>query len=76
MLLPRALPAYAALAAGIAFSRVYVGVHYPGDVVVGLAVGAVFGLMLIAVAEGPRRTFGREDRVRRRRLGGRRRRGP
>jgi len=27
----------------IAFSRVYTGVHYPGDVVVGVAVGALLG---------------------------------
>ena len=27
----------------VAFSRVYTGVHYPGDVVVGVAVGALLG---------------------------------
>jgi undecaprenyl-diphosphatase len=30
-------------AAVVAFSRVYTGVHYPSDVVVGAAVGAVLG---------------------------------
>jgi membrane-associated phospholipid phosphatase len=30
-------------AAMVAFSRVYTGVHYPGDVVVGVAVGALVG---------------------------------
>jgi undecaprenyl-diphosphatase len=32
-----------AAAAVVAFSRVYTGVHYPGDVVVGAAVGALVG---------------------------------
>jgi membrane-associated phospholipid phosphatase len=39
------------VAAGIvAFSRVYTGVHYPGDVVVGAAVGAVLGRATSTVA--------------------------
>ncbi len=41
---PRAAPALALLAIGIAFSRVYVGVHYPADVVLGAALGAAVGL--------------------------------
>jgi len=32
-----------ALAGTVAFSRTYVGVHYPGDVVVGVAAGALVG---------------------------------
>ena len=32
-----------ASAAAVAFSRVYTGVHYPGDVLVGASVGAVVG---------------------------------
>ncbi|WP_222871653.1 phosphatase PAP2 family protein [Nonomuraea sp. PA05] len=40
--LPVAAPV-AALAAGVAFSRVYVGAHYPGDVAVGMAIGLVCG---------------------------------
>jgi undecaprenyl-diphosphatase len=43
-------PLYA-LAAIIGFSRVYVGVHYPGDV----AAGAVIGVALGLVVEGSRR---------------------
>ena len=34
----------------VAFSRVYTGVHYPGDVVVGAAVGAVLGRVTSKVA--------------------------
>jgi membrane-associated phospholipid phosphatase len=44
-LAPRVAPALVLLALGIAFSRVYVGVHYPADVVLGLAIGAASGLL-------------------------------
>ena len=54
LLLPKALPVFAAVAAGIAFSRIYVGVHYPSDVLVGLAVGAAFALAFIALTGGRR----------------------
>jgi len=74
LLLPKALPALAVLAAGIACSRIYVGVHYPGDVLGGLAVGTAFGLALRAFTGGrrhPRPPAGgagwQEMRVRRRR---------
>jgi membrane-associated phospholipid phosphatase len=39
----------------VAFSRVYTGVHYPGDVVVGATVGAVLGRATAAVARRRRR---------------------
>jgi membrane-associated phospholipid phosphatase len=50
------------LAAGVAYSRVHTGVHYPGDVVVGSITGAGTGAMVAAVF----------DRLPRPRLGGRR----
>jgi membrane-associated phospholipid phosphatase len=40
------------VAAGIvAFSRVYTGVHYPGDVVVGAALGTIVGRATSAVVQ-------------------------
>jgi undecaprenyl-diphosphatase len=33
--------AWLALAAGVAFSRIWVGVHYPGDVVAGMLLGSI-----------------------------------
>jgi membrane-associated phospholipid phosphatase len=35
----------------VAFSRVYTGVHYPGDVIVGAALGAIVGRATSAVAQ-------------------------
>jgi undecaprenyl-diphosphatase len=40
-------------AAVMAFARVYVGAHYPGDVVAGLALGAGVALAGYAVARMP-----------------------
>jgi len=48
-LLPRSAPYLFLLATAIAFSRIYVGVHYPSDVVAGAALGAAVGLAGIAL---------------------------
>jgi undecaprenyl-diphosphatase len=40
---PRAWPLFAVLAVAIAYSRLYVGVHYPSDVAAGAAIGVVCG---------------------------------
>lgn len=55
-LLPRAAPAFYLLAVAIAYSRLYVGVHFPLDVAAGAAIGAATALLLLAVA---RRRSGR-----------------
>ncbi|VVB87631.1 Undecaprenyl-diphosphatase [uncultured archaeon] len=41
----------------VALSRVYVGVHYPGDVIAGIIVGIVIGKLMIKVAERNRNIF-------------------
>jgi undecaprenyl-diphosphatase len=41
--LPRAASPLLALAASVAYTRVYTGVHFPGDVIAGSAIGAVIG---------------------------------
>jgi undecaprenyl-diphosphatase len=56
---PRLAPLVVVLAAAIAYSRVYVGVHFPLDLVGGAAIGAVTALLLLAVA---RRRSGRSPR--------------
>jgi undecaprenyl-diphosphatase len=56
---PRAAPAFYVLAAAIAYSRLYVGVHFPLDVVGGVAIGLATALPLLAAA---RRRSGRSLR--------------
>jgi undecaprenyl-diphosphatase len=46
----RALPALVVLAVLIAFSRVYVGVHYPLDVLAGAALGTLVGAGFVVLA--------------------------
>jgi undecaprenyl-diphosphatase len=45
-LFPRRWPVFFGLAVAIAFSRVYVGVHYPGDVLAGAALGVLIAIAL------------------------------
>ncbi|HET8528343.1 MAG TPA: phosphatase PAP2 family protein [Gaiellaceae bacterium] len=47
---PRGAAAWIVLAAAIAYSRLYVGVHYPLDVAGGIAIGVVTALLLRAAA--------------------------
>ena len=55
--MPASAPVHA-LAAGVAYSRIHTGVHYPGDVVVGslvgLVVGSLVGRAALRLARGPR----------------------
>jgi undecaprenyl-diphosphatase len=59
-LLPRAAPLFVLLAAAIGFSRVYVGVHYPGDILGGALVGVLCGgvaILALKAARARRQTF-------------------
>jgi membrane-associated phospholipid phosphatase len=49
-LAPRAAPAFYVLAAAIGYSRVYVGVHWPLDVLGGAVLGVVTALLLLGAA--------------------------
>jgi len=59
---PRAAPAFFLLAAAIAWSRVYVGVHYPLDVLGGAVLGVAIALVLRFLAPRWGRRAGREAR--------------
>jgi membrane-associated phospholipid phosphatase len=54
--LPGRWPVLFVLAAGIAFSRVYVGVHYPVDVVGGAILGTLVAIALRPLAAVPLRS--------------------
>jgi len=48
---PALSPAFFGFAALVAFSRVYVGVHYPLDVTIGGLIGWIFGLFFFKIFE-------------------------
>ncbi|HXV58876.1 MAG TPA: phosphatase PAP2 family protein [Gaiellaceae bacterium] len=58
------------LAAAVAFSRVYIGVHYPLDVLAGAAIGAAVGVGAVLLLRRLRPTSGAPPRSGRARPGG------
>jgi undecaprenyl-diphosphatase len=60
---PRPAPAFLVLAALIGYSRVYVGVHYPGDVVVGALLGVAIGVVAIGLLVFVQRRSGQPARA-------------
>ena len=52
-LYPQWLPALIVTAALLAFTRVYLGVHFPGDVVAGLVFGLLFGGLYVLLVPAP-----------------------
>ena len=61
---PRLRVPLVALATLVAVSRVYLGVHFPSDVVVGAALGSVIALGVVAVARSLRQAPRDVDRPR------------
>jgi membrane-associated phospholipid phosphatase len=50
VLVPRVWPLVVAVALGVGWSRLYVGVHYPLDVLAGAALGALVATALLLLA--------------------------
>ncbi len=61
-LIRRAIPFLLVLAVLISFSRIYIGVHYPLDVVGGAAIGSAVAVALACALRAPRRLSGARRR--------------
>ena len=57
--LPSLAPAFLVLAAAVSFSRLYVGVHFPLDVIGGATLGAAVATALLLLARALRRSRSR-----------------
>ncbi|MFC1726455.1 phosphatase PAP2 family protein [candidate division KSB1 bacterium] len=56
---PRAKIYLVILAVSVSFSRIYVGVHYPSDVIVGAGIGVLAGMLVIELYKISSKRFGK-----------------